>query len=80
MSVLLNWMCKIEKVGFLCKIDEKFAPTDVDALMYAKKVTRSVLHFLLFFGGMDGNPLYRHWLNNSFLIQLIRLKYFIHSY
>ena len=50
-------MCKIEKIGFLCKIDGKFAPIDVDALMYTKRVTRSVRHFLLFFRGMDGNPL-----------------------
>ena len=24
--------CKIEKIVFLCKIDDKFASTDVDAL------------------------------------------------
>ena len=26
-SVLENWLCKIKKVGFYCKIDGKF-PTD----------------------------------------------------
>ena len=48
-------MCKIEKVAFLCEIDEKFASTDVDALTLSSS-------WVIGSGVVTG-----HWWVNSFL-------------
>ena len=44
-------MCKLEKVGFLCKIEGKFAPTDVNALSIPKiglrVVTSAFLSYII---------------------------------
>ena len=38
-------MCKIEKVAFLCKIDGKFAFTDVDALRRVRNASTVLFYY-----------------------------------